>query len=78
MESHSIHNQKNVSVLMHPSVCAAKYRGVLMNPQVDEVRKEVCMETARQWGIWFFGDWGGWGSFLVSKLKRCDQSCETR
>ena len=39
MESRYIHKSHNVSVLMYHVVCAAKYRRVVINEQVDEVLK---------------------------------------
>jgi REP element-mobilizing transposase RayT len=53
MESHYVHKQHHVSVLMDHIVCAAKYRRVVMSAQVDEVLKEVCVERAKRWEIWF-------------------------
>ena len=61
MESQYIHKQHNVSVLMYPVVCAAKYRRVVMSAAVNEVLKEVCLEIAKRWEI-CFGDWGRSGS----------------
>ncbi len=53
MESQYIHKQHNVSVLMYHIVCAAKYRRVVMSQEVDEVLREVCLEIAKRWEIWF-------------------------
>ena len=53
MESHYVHKRHNVSVLMYHIVCAAKYRRVVMSESVDEVVKEVCLEIAKRWEIWF-------------------------
>lgn len=33
-----------MSVLMHHLVCSAKYRCVVMSKEVDEVKKEVCLD----------------------------------
>ena len=54
MESHYVHKQHHVSVLMDHIVCGAKYRRVVMSAQVDEVLKEVCLERAKRWEIWFW------------------------
>ena len=53
MESQYIHKQHNVSVLMYHIVCAAKYRRVVMSEAVDGVLKEVCLEIAKRWEVWF-------------------------
>ena len=53
MESHYVHKQHNVSVLMYHIVCAAKYRRVVMNEHVDEVVKAVCLEMEKRWEVWF-------------------------
>jgi REP element-mobilizing transposase RayT len=53
MESHYVHKEHNVSVLMYHIVCAAKYRRVVMSGAVDEVLTAVCLEIAKRWEIWF-------------------------
>lgn len=53
MESRYIHKQHNVSVLMYHFVCAAKYRRVVMSEEVDEVVRDVCLEIAKRWEIYF-------------------------
>ena len=53
MESQYIHKQHNVSVLMYHMVCAAKYRRVVMSREVDQVLRDVCLEIAKRWEIWF-------------------------
>ena len=53
MESHYVHKEHNVSVLMYHIVCAAKYRRVVMSEAVDEVLTAVCLEIAKRWEIWF-------------------------
>jgi REP element-mobilizing transposase RayT len=47
MESHYIHKQHNVSVLMYHIVCAAKYRRVVMSEAVDAVLTAACLEIAK-------------------------------
>jgi REP element-mobilizing transposase RayT len=53
MESQYIDKQHNVSVLMYHVVYAAKYRRVVMSREVDEVMREVCLEIAKRWEVWF-------------------------
>jgi len=53
MESEYIHKQHNVSVLMYHIVCAAKYRRVVMSREVDEALRDVCLEIAKRWEVWF-------------------------
>ena len=67
MESHYIHKQHNVSVLMYHIVCAAKYRRVVMSEAVDGVLTAVCLEIAKRWEIWFLeiGVDGDHAHFLV-------------
>ena len=53
MESRYIHKSHNVSVLMYHLVCAAKYRRVVMDEQVNEVLRQACMEIEKRWEISF-------------------------
>ncbi len=53
MESRYIHKQHNVSVLMYHIVCSAKYRRVVMDEQVEQVMKEVCLGIEKRWEITF-------------------------
>ena len=53
MESRYIHKQHNVSVLMYHLVCAAKYRRVVMDLEVDDVIKDVCLEIEKRYEITF-------------------------
>ena len=42
-----------VSVLIYHYVCPAKYRKVVIDKQVDEILKEICLEIARRYQIEF-------------------------
>jgi hypothetical protein len=72
MESHYVHTQHHVSVLMYHIVCAATYRRVVMSPRVDEVLKEVCLEIAKRMGDLVLGDWSGSRSRAFSGAIRSD------
>ena len=51
--SEYIHKSHNVSVLIYPLVCPAKYRRVVFSEEVDTVLKEVCLEIAKRYEIVF-------------------------
>ena len=48
-----IHKRHNVSILMYHIVCPAKYRRVVLTPEVDAVLKDVCMEIEKRYEIEF-------------------------
>ena len=51
--SHLIRNSHNVSVLIYHFVCPAKYRRAVIDKQVDQVLKEVCLEIAKRYHVEF-------------------------
>ena len=51
--SQLIRKRHNVSILLYHIVCPAKYRGVVLNQEVDEVLTKVCMEIAQRYEIVF-------------------------
>ena len=51
--SHLIRNSHNVSVLIYHFVCPAKYRRAVIDEQVDEVLKAVCLEIAKRYHVEF-------------------------
>ena len=51
--SEYLHKSHNVSVLIYPVVCPAKYRRVVFDTAVDAVLKEVCLEIAKRYEIVF-------------------------
>lgn len=51
--SHLIRNSHNVSILIYHFVCPAKYRRAVIDEQVDEVLKEVCLEIAKRYQVEF-------------------------
>ena len=53
MESISLHSSHNVSVLMYHFVFPTKYRRVVIDPHVDEVITETCMEITKRYPIRF-------------------------
>jgi len=48
-----IRRSQNVSILLYPFVCPAKYRRAVFDNHVDEVLKEVCLEIAKRYQIEF-------------------------
>jgi putative transposase len=48
-----IHKRHNVSILMYHIVCPAKYRRVVLTPEVDAVLRDVCMEIEKRYEIEF-------------------------
>jgi REP-associated tyrosine transposase len=52
-ESKYLHRSHNVSVLLYPIVCTAKYRRVVFSEHVDEVVREVCLEIAKRYEMIF-------------------------
>jgi REP element-mobilizing transposase RayT len=51
--SRFIHKSHNVSVLLYHIVCPAKYRRVVLSPEVDQKLKEVCAEISKRYEITF-------------------------
>ena len=43
----------NMSILINHYVCPAKYRKVLINDEVDEVLKNICLEIEKRYEIKF-------------------------
>ena len=52
-ESKYLHKSHNVSVLLYHVVCTAKYRRVVFRQHVDEVVREVCLESAKRYEMSF-------------------------
>lgn len=48
-----IRKSHNVSVLLYHFVCPAKYRRAVIDEQVDQVLKEVCLDIARRFQMEF-------------------------
>jgi len=48
-----LHKSHNITVLLYHLVFPAKYRRVVIDPQVDEVVKEVCLAIERRYQIKF-------------------------
>jgi len=51
--SELVKKSHNVSVLMYHYVCPAKYRKVVINPRVEEIIKETCIEISKRYEIEF-------------------------
>ena len=51
--SRLIRKSHNVSVLLYHFVCPAKYRRAVLDKDVDQVLKEVCLEIADRYQIEF-------------------------
>ena len=51
--SEYIHKSHNVTVLLYHLVFPAKYRRAVIDEQVDDVLKEVCLEIAERYQIKF-------------------------
>ena len=51
--SKAIRKSHNVSILIYHIVCAAKYRRVVFNAEVDKELKAVCLEIAKRYEIEF-------------------------
>ena len=66
------HKSHNVSVLLYHLVCPTKYRCVVIDDQVDQVLREVCLEIARRYEIAFIeiGTDGDHVHFLVQSVPR--------
>jgi putative transposase len=51
--SRLIRKSHNVSILVYHFVCPAKYRRVVIDEQVDQVLKEVCLDIADRYQVEF-------------------------
>jgi len=51
--SELVKKSHNVSILMYHYVCPAKYRKVVINPRVEEIIKETCIEISKRYEIEF-------------------------
>ena len=51
--SDNIHKSHNVSRLMYHFVFPAKYRRVVVDKEVDQVIKEICIEISKRYPIYF-------------------------
>jgi len=51
--SELVKKSHNVSNLMYHYVCPAKYRKVVINPKVEEIIKETCVEISKRYEIEF-------------------------
>ena len=51
--SRLVRKSHNVSILVYHFVCPAKYRRVVINEQVDQVLKEVCLDIADRYQVEF-------------------------
>ena len=51
--SEYVHKSHNVSVLLYHLVFPAKYRRAVLDEQVDEVLREVCLEIEKRYEIKF-------------------------
>ena len=51
--SHLIRKSHTVSILVYHFVCPAKYRRAVIDKQVDQVLKEVCIEIATRYQLEF-------------------------
>ncbi len=52
-ESEYIHKLHNVSILLYHFVCPAKYRKVVLDKEIDENMKEVCLSIEKRYGVHF-------------------------
>ena len=52
-KSQFIHKRHNVSVLIYHLVCAAKYRRVVIENDVEKVLTDVCIEISKRYEIHF-------------------------
>ena len=51
--SRLVRKSHNVSILVYHFVCPAKYRRVVINEQVDQELKEVCLDIADRYQVEF-------------------------
>src|SRR3984957_3767270 len=48
-----VHKNHNVSMLMYPFVCPAKYRGAVLTEPVDTLLRQLCLEIEKRYEIRF-------------------------
>jgi putative transposase len=48
-----IHTSHHVTILVYQLVLPAKYRRVVLDEQVDEVVKDVCLEIEKRYQVGF-------------------------
>ncbi len=65
-----VHKSHNVSLLMYHFVCAAKYRRLVINEEVDPLLKDICIEIAKRYEIRFLeiGTEGDHAHFLIQSI----------
>ena len=65
-----VHKSHNVSLLMYHFVCAAKYRRLVINEEVDPLLKGICLEIAKRYEIRFLeiGTEGDHAHFLIQSI----------
>jgi putative transposase len=51
--SELVRKSHNVTVLIYHYVCPAKYRRAIIDPKVDEIIKEICLEIEKRYEIKF-------------------------
>ena len=51
--SELVRKSQNVTVLIYHYVCHAKYRRAIIDPKVDEIIKEICLEIEKRYEIKF-------------------------
>jgi putative transposase len=51
--SELVRKSHNVTVLVYHYVCPAKYRRAVIDPKVDEIIKEICLEIEKRYEIKF-------------------------
>ena len=51
--SELVRKSHNVTVLIYHYVCPAKYRRAVIDPKVDEIIKEICLEIEKRYEIKF-------------------------
>ena len=71
--SHLIRNSHNISILLYHFVCPAKYRRAVIDKEVDQVLKEVCLEIAKRYQVEFLeiGTDKDHVHFLVQSVRTC-------
>ena len=65
-----IRKSHNVSLLMYHFVCAAKYRRLVIDEEVDPLLKDICLEITKRYEIRFLeiGTEGDHAHFLVQSV----------
>ncbi len=65
-----VHKSHNVSLLMYHFVCAAKYRRLVINEEVEPLLKDICIEIAKRYEIRFLeiGTEGDHAHFLIQSI----------